>query len=371
MKLLYVVAKSEYFLSHRFFLCLQAQSSGFDVAVATTEFLKKNKSKIADINSLLVRFKRGSLNHFIEIRTIFDLLIAFRKFRPSLVHNVALKPALYGAAIARFCGIPSVNAVNGFGYIFTSRHIKARFLRPFVKCALKFILNHSSVTVLVQNQQDFESCKRLLPKSELYLVLGSGVDAKTFYPVVSQGIFTFTLVARMLWSKGVGEFVEAAENFVKNNPSVKVRFLLVGDPDPENPESIPLAILKKWHQEGVVEWLGYEDNIQHVYAQTHVAVLPSYREGLPKSLIEAMACGLPIITTDAIGCGDIVHDGNGIKVPVQNVVALEKAFEKCFFDKKLCEKMGRQGRKESETVYASDVVNRQIIEIYTKILQKI
>ncbi len=337
MKLLYVVANSEYFLSHRLSLCRHAQASGFNVAVATTKFSEKNKSKIADIETYLVRFKRGSLSPFVEIKTILDLLAVFKKIRPSLIHNVALKPALYGA----------------------------------VKLALKFILNHSSVRVLVQNQQDFESCKIMLPKSELYFVPGSGVDTKTFYPVVRQGIFTFTLVARMLWSKGIREFVKAAEIFVKNNPSAEVRFLLVGDPDPENPESIPLAILKKWHQESVVEWLGHEDNVQHVYAQTHVAVLPSYREGLPKSLLEAMACGLPIITTDAIGCGDIVHESNGIKVPVKNVEDLQKAFKKCFFDKKRCEKMGDQGRDQAEKIYSSDIINRQIINIYNKILRKI
>ena len=370
MRLLYVVAKAEYFLSHRLALCRQTQASGFNVAVATTEFPKKDIHKVAGIDTFPVEFKRGSLNPFVEIKTIIHLLAAFKKFRPSIMHNVALKPALYGAAIARFYNIPSVSAINGFGYIFTSRQLKARLLRPFVKLTLKFILNHSSVSVLVQNQQDFLDCKALLPKSDLHFVPGSGVDTKTFHRVTKQGAFTFTLVARMLWSKGVGEFVEAAKNFVANNPSKKVRFLLVGSPDPENPESIPLTILEKWHKEGAVEWLGHVDDIQNIYAQSHVAVLPSYREGLPKSLLEAMACELPIITTDAVGCGDIVHKGNGIKVPIKNLNKLEKAFERCFADQKACEKMGQQGRNEVEKMYCIDIINRKIINIYNKILHK-
>jgi len=370
MKLLYVVAKAEYFLSHRLALCRQAQSSGFNVAVATTDFPKKDIHKIAGIDTFPVEFRRGSLNPFVEIKTIIHLLAAFKKFRPSIVHNVALKPALYGAAIARFYNIPSVSAINGFGYIFTSRHLKARLLRPFVKLALKFIINHSSATVLVQNQQYFLDCKALLPKSDLHYVPGSGVNTKTFYQVAKQGVFTFTLVARMLWSKGVGEFVGAAKNFVANNSSKKVRFLLVGSPDPENPESIPLTVLEKWHKEGAVEWLGHVDDIQNIYAQTHVAVLPSYREGLPKSLLEAMACELPIITTDAVGCGDIVNKGNGIKVPIKNLIELEKAFETCFADQKACEKMGLQGRKEIEKTYCIEIINREIINIYNKILHK-
>ncbi len=371
MRLLYVVANAEYFLSHRLALAKAAQALGFDVAVATTQFKENDYIQIGRIKSFLVKFKRGSLNPFVELKTVFSLLRVFREFKPSLVHNVALKPALYGTMIARIYKVPSVNAINGFGYIFTSYHLRARLLRPFVKYALKLILNHSHVSVIVQNQQDYLTCKALLPKSNLYFVPGSGVDTKIFYPALNKGakIFTFTLVARMLWTKGVKEFVEAAKEFVKNNPSQKVRFLLIGSPDLENPESIPLAILEKWNEEGIVEWLGHVDNVQKIYAQTHVAVLPSYREGLPKSLLEAMACGLPIITTDAIGCDEIVNEGNGIKVPTKNIESLKEAFEKCISNKPMCKLMGNRGREQAENLYSSDIINLKITNIYNKILK--
>lgn len=368
MRLLYIVARAEYFLSHRLALAKEAQAAGYTVAVATTQFCEKNICQLAGFEIFFTRFKRGGINPFAELKTIFDLIKVFKKNQPDIVHNVALKPALYGSAIARFYKIPTINAINGFGYIFTSNHLKARLLRPFIKFALKWILNHSSVHVIVQNQQDYLECKTLLPKCSLSLVLGSGVDAKIFYPVSSyQGTFTFTLVARMLWSKGVREFVEAAKIFIKNNPEKKIRFLLVGAPDPENPEAISLEILRKWNQEGVVKWLGAHDNIQEIYSQTHVAVLPSYREGLPKSLLEAMACGLPIITTDAVGCRDIIDGTNGIKVPVKNVEALVKAFEECVANPKMCKAMGKQGRIKAENVYSIDIINRQILDIYRKI----
>lgn len=371
MKLLYVVARAEYFLSHRLALAEAAQILGFDVGVATTQFQENDRLKIGQIKNFLVNFKRGSLNLFVELKTIFSLFKVFREFKPLLVHNVALKPALYGAIIARFHRIPSVNALNGFGYIFTSHHLKARLLRPLIESALKLVLNHSSVSVIVQNQQDYLTCKVLLPKSNLYFVPGSGVDINAFYPVIdgNEKIFTFTLVARMLWTKGVNEFVEAAKEFLKDNPSQKVRFLLVGSPDLENPESIPLAVLEKWNEEGVVEWLGHVDDIQKIYAQTHVAVLPSYREGLPKSLLEAMACGLPIITTDAVGCGQIVNEGNGIKVPAKNVGDLKKAFEKCVVNKPACKLMGDKGREQAENLYSSDIINLKITNIYNQILK--
>ncbi len=367
MKLLYVVARAEYFLSHRLALAMDAKAAGYSVAVVTTQFCEKDTHQLTGLDTFPIRFKRGGVNPLAELKTIFDLIKVFKKNTPALVHNVALKPVLYGAAIARFYKIPSVNAINGFGYIFTSHQLKARILKPFVKLALKCILNHGNVGVIVQNQQDYFECEALLPKCNLSLVLGSGVDVEAFYPVASQGVFTFTLVARMLWSKGVGEFVEAARSFIKNNPTASVRFLLVGSGDPENPESIPLDILQKWKREGVVEWLEHTNDIQHVYAQTHVAVLPSYREGLPKSLLEAMACGLPIITTDAIGCGDIVHEGNGIKVPVKSVSALQSAFEKCFANQDACQTMGRVGREEAEKKYSIDIINQQVLAIYSKI----
>lgn len=371
MRLLYFVAKAEYFLSHRLDLARYAQTSNFDVAVSTTLFQKNDTAKINGIKNFAVRFKRGSLNPFREIQTLIDLFFVFKKFRPAIIHNVALKPSLYGALLARFYGIPSVNSINGFGYIFTSRHLKAKLLRPLVRCALRLILNHSTVAVMVQNQQDYMACKALLPKSDLYLVSGSGVDVKAFYPVKDKSaeFFTFTLVARMLWTKGIKEFVNAAEEFVRDNPAQKVRFLLVGSPDTENPESIQQDILRKWASEGVVEWLGHVDDVRSVYAQTHVAVLPSYREGMPKSLLEAMACGLPIITTDAIGCDEIVHSDNGIKVPIKSVEGLKKAFEKCVADKIACEVLGSRGRELAENLYCNDVINAKIVNIYNKILK--
>lgn len=368
MNLLYVVAKAEYFLSHRLDLANCAKDAGFNVAVATTSFSKTDTLRLNGLTAFVVRFVRGSLNPFTEFKTVFDLVNIFRNFRPGLVHNVALKPALYGAAIARFYGLPSVNAINGFGYVFTSNQLKARLLRPLVKLALRLVLNHKSVRVIVQNRDDYNECAALLPRCELSLIAGSGVDIQAFSFKHYSGIFTFTLAARMLWSKGVGEFVDAAKMFRLNNPGKEVRFLLVGSPDSENPESIPVAVLKEWQLEKVIEWRGYSDNIQEIYAQTSVAVLPSYREGMPKSLLEAMACGLPVITTNVRGCYDLVENGvSGIMVPVRSVSALCAAMQECYADHDRCSRMGAAARKNVELLYSSGIINRKFIVIYNKI----
>lgn len=365
MKLLYVVARAEYFISHRLDLALAASDAGFEVAAATTDFSTNDHKKLKNIENFLVRFKRGSLNPVTEIKTIFDLIKVFKRFHPNIVHNVGLKPALYCALISRFYGVLSVNSINGFGYIFTSNQLKAKLLKPFVRFALKFLLNRSNIAVIVQNSEDYKDCLSLLPKCKLHLITGSGVDVQAFSPHPHQGVFTFTLVARMLWSKGVGEFTEAAKFFKVNNPNAEVRFLLVGSPDSENPETVPEDTLKKWHDEQIIEWIEHTDKVALIYAQTSVAVLPSYREGMPKSLLEAMACGLPVITTNARGCDDLVDDGvNGIKVPVHNVAALCNAMQRCYLDPKICEAMGSNARDSAINIYATEVINRQIMNIY-------
>ncbi len=372
MKLLYVVARAEYFVSHRLSLAHAAMENGFEVAVATTNFSQKDSVKLNGIHNFWVRFKRGSLNPFTEIKTILDLFKVFKNFRPNLVHNVGLKPALYSAALARLYGASSINSINGFGYIFTSNQLKARVLKPFVSLALKLALNHSDVTVIVQNSDDYNDCSLLLPKCNLHLVAGSGVDVNAFLPQPYDGVFTFTLVARMLWSKGVKEFVEAATLFKNKNPDASVRFLLVGSPDSENPEAVPYGVLQDWCNEKILEWCEHTDDIVSVYGSTSVAVLPSYREGMPKSLLEAMACGLPVITTFARGCDDLVQDGiNGMKVPVKDSGALFNAIQKCYLDAEACKIMGDNGREKVENFYSITIINSQIIGLYIKISRKL
>ena len=224
----------------------------------------------------------------------------------------------------------------------------------------------------MQNADDYRDCLKLLPKCNLHLVAGSGVDVQDFSPSIYQGIFTFTLVARMLWSKGVGEFVEAAKLFKMHNPNAKVRFLLVGSPDYENPESVPEFNLNNWHDDKIIEWVEHTDNISSIYGETSVAVLPSYREGMPKSLLEAMACGLPVITTNARGCNDLVQDGlNGLKVPVRDIGGLYNAMQRCYNEQGICDSMGRNARNKAVSVYSTEIINNLILNIYGGVFNKI
>lgn len=358
-KLLYVVAKSEYFLSHRYDLAKAAKTNDFDVAVASTEFTKP----LSEIKTFLVAFKRGSINPWREFIVLWQLLKVVCLYKPNLIHNVALKPALYGGMLARIFKIPSINSINGFGYIFTSSQLKARILKPLITLFLRVVLNHSKATIIVQNHDDFADCVKILPKAKLKLVPGSGVDTKHFYPNSKKlsAPLTFVLVARMLWSKGVQEYVDAAIQ-VKKQFSAS-RFLLVGEPDLENPESIPLEVLNNWNKQGFVEWLGHQSDIKNIYNSAHVAVLPSYREGMPKSLLEAMACGLPIITTNARGCKDLFCD-NGYLVLAKDDKALTVAMIDFINSPQFHKNMAANSLQAVQKFYDSEIINKQIIDIY-------
>lgn len=358
MKLLYVVAKAEYFLSHRLSLAQFAKQNGFKVAVASTPFT-------SEFETYSISFKRGGVNLFYELKTLLNLLKVFLKYKPEIVHNVALKPVLYGSILGRMLNIKTINSINGFGYIFTSSQLKAKLLRPFVYFFLKIFLNHKNSTVIVQNIDDYNDCLKILPKANLKIVSGSGVDENYYIPnnLKQKAPFTFVLVARMLYSKGILEYVEAAKIVKQKYP--EVRFLLVGDPDLENPETILESTLKEWHNLNYIEWLGHKKNIKEIYDHSHVAVLPSYREGMPKSLLEAMACGLPIITTNVRGCRDLFCD-NGYLVPLKNTAEIVKAMVCCIENNNL-EPMAQNGRKKIEELYSNNVINSQILNIYKQL----
>ena len=180
-----------------------------------------------------------------------------------------------------------------------------------------------------------------------------------------DGIPLVVLASRMLWDKGVGEFVDAARRVNQNG--IKSRFVLVGDPDPENPMTIPEVILNEWHVEGVVEWWGHREDIPNIFAQSNIVVLPSYREGLPKVLLEAASCGRAIVTTDVPGCREVVRNNeNGLLVPPHDSAALSEAIRKLIHDPSLRAKMGARSRAIVEAEFAGHIVVKKTLDIYER-----
>lgn len=371
LKLLFFVTEDWYFYSHRLPLAIAAKNAGYDVVVVTRvnqhgELIRAHGLKLINIS-----ISRRSRNPFKELLVVFRLFNIYRTEKPDIVHHVALKPVLYGSVAARLAGVSSViNALAGLGFLFVSKQKKAFFLRPFVERAFRILLNRANVRVILQNPDDMSLLinREILKPEQAVLIRGSGVDIQHFnVSEESNEIPLVVLASRMLWDKGVGIFVEAAKELKQQ--SVQARFCLVGEGDPDNPNSIPDSQIEIWQSEKVIEWWGRRNDMPSVFAKSHIICLPSaYGEGVPKVLIEAAACGKPIVTTDAPGCREIVrHQVNGLLVSINDKNELAAALLILINDKKLRINMGQKGREIVEKEFAIDIVVSQTLDLYKKV----
>ena len=308
--------------------------------------------------------RRGT-NPLRDLVTIWKLYQFYRKERPNFVHNFTVKCVLYSSIAAHLAGgCHVINSITGLGYVFINDDLKARLLHIFVRGFYKIALLNTRVVFQNSDDQALFLQQKMVSEAQTILVKGSGVDTSKF--VLSpepEGMLQVVLPARMLWDKGVGEFVAAAQIVHKQNKNA--RFVLAGNCDPANPAAVPLEQLQAWQQEGVVEWCGWQDDMVRVYAQSHIVCLPSYREGLPRSLIEASACGRPIIAADVPGCRQVISQGeNGLLVPVRNAEALAEALCTLLADALLRKRMGLRGREIVEAEYSTERIVSETLDIY-------
>jgi len=308
---------------------------------------------------------RRGLNPLAEIQTAMRLLKLYWQENPDLVHQFTVKCVLYGSLVCRILGIRSVvNSVTGLGYVFMEGGGARRWLRGLIKSSYRLVLRRT--WVIFQNPDDrsvfLES--RLVDPKRVTLIRGSGVDLQHFSPRPEpSGIPLVVLPARMLWDKGVGEFVAAARTLQAEG--LHARFALVGDSDNENPASVHASQLRAWEKEGVIEWWGWKENMADVYAQAAIICLPSYREGVPKTLIEAAACGRPIVTSDVPGCREVVRQGeNGLLVPARDAGALAEVLMGLLQSPEMRREMGICSRKIAEKKFSMELVISQTFAVY-------
>lgn len=319
-----------------------------------------------------LRLERRSLNPASELRSLYDLTALVAAERAELVHGFTIKSAVYGAWAARLAGAPArVSSITGLGYVFTSPDLKARALRPAVRAAMKSALDGPRARLIVQNSDDlaFFRDNGLCQADHLRLIRGSGVDLSRFRPSTRSrsGPFTVVLAARLLWDKGLADYVDAARRL--KAAGAEIRFLLAGGPDNDNPATVPAEIVRQWANEGAIEWLGHVDDMAALFATVDAVALPSRREGLPKSLIEGAAAGLPLVTVDAPGCREVVRHGiDGFVLPVGDVDALANAFLQLAGDSDLARRMGRAARQRAGEFDETLVVDATI-DVYNEILE--
>ncbi|MDP5012208.1 MAG: glycosyltransferase family 4 protein [Alphaproteobacteria bacterium] len=362
-KLIYLVADDRYFCTHRLPLAAAAQQQGFDVHVICPQGDSCEKIIHAGLTFHPLPFNRKSLNPFDGIKTVSLIYKLYKQLKPDCVHHVAIKPVLFGTIAARLAGVPKiVNAVAGLGHVFASR---SWLIFP-LRIMMHGLLRSPHVKIIVQNPEDQIELESLAQKP-VRLIYGAGVDTDQFSPpvaVLPEKPIIITHASRLLWSKGVGELVSAARILREQGHSILVQ--IVGEPDMQNPDAIPADALQAWHDEGVINWLGYQSDMAAIYHKSHIAVLASYyREGIPKTLIEAASVGIPIVTTDMPGCRIIVeHEVNGLLVAPRDASGLAKALAKLINSPEMRKSFGEAGRAHVLEQFASSIIYEQTIALY-------
>jgi glycosyltransferase involved in cell wall biosynthesis len=378
----FVVNHTAFFVSHRLPLAIAAKKAKFDVILMTgqagsnlMEADSENHLIIAQINHKRVAFRSAGVNPLIELFGLMQLIFNIVRFRPHLVHCVSPKGFIYGGIAARLCRVKGlILAMSGMGYVFTDSGKKSIFrsiLGRIYKTLLRFVLSHPNLRLIVQNTDDYKLMLegKILKKSQVELILGSGVELDSFLGCDALNKEKIILLpARMLRDKGVVEFVAAAQIVKKLEPSW--RFILAGVADYQNPSAISSAQLNVWQQEGIVEWLGHVENMAPIFTRAAIVCLPSYREGMPKALLEAAAAACAVITTDVVGCREAIRSGvTGELVPVRDVQALAHVMLKLIRDPMQRIAYGNAGRQRAQSEFSIENVVAKTLNIYDDLLK--
>lgn len=371
-KIIYLVSEDWYFCSHRLPLGIAAKEAGAEVVVATRVRDHGRRIENAGLRLAPIGMERSGRNPLTDLATIREVTALYRRERPDLVHHVALKPILYGGLAARRAGVPAVvNAVAGMGFMFISRGVFARLARPFIMRWQRALMNRPGTRTILQNPDDVRLYTRKIgvAADRITVIPGVGVDIERFRDEPEPfAVPVAVCVSRMLRDKGIHELVEATRRLRQRGVELRVR--LVGPTD-DNPAAIPRATLAAWNREGIVEIVGPSSDIAGEYARAHIAVLPSYREGLPKSLLEAAACGRPMVATNVPGCREVCRDGEtGLLVPARSVVPLADALERLAVDPNLRMRLGANARRLAETEFAEAIIIGRTLALYEEMLGK-
>lgn len=373
MTLLFVVNATDFFISHRLSIALAARDAGFEVHVATGDRDESCEISAHGLTHHLIPLSRSGRNVFAELRSIFFLIFLIQKLKPDLLHLVTIKPVIYGGVAARFSRrIAVISAVSGLGTAFVDRGAKFSLFRRFLEMLFGIALGGPNTHVIFQNEDDRRALRSVgaLSNASTSIIKGSGVDLNKYsFKAEPLGTPIVTFAARLLADKGAREFYAAAH--LLRSRGVAARFWVVGATDPENLTSISEDELGAWGDTGVVEVLGFCQDMQSIFSRSNVIVLPSYREGLPKVLIEAAACGRAIVTTDVPGCRDaIIPYETGLLVPMRNVNALADAIQSLVENPELRKMMGSAGRTLAEHEYGIERVIDAHLSVYWETLSR-
>lgn len=369
-KILLVANTDWYLFRFRLLLAKHLRTQGMEVV-----FVSPSGKYVQDIKANGFRWiewsvGRQTINPFGELQSILRLMRIFQNEQPSLVHLHTIKPVLYGSMAARFVKLSAVvRSITGRGYVFLGNDLRAKILRPLVKGIYRLMLNADTGATIFENQTDrqFFLDESLIHPDRSLIIEGVGVDTDYYSPLPEpEGVPTVLMAGRLLWDKGVGVFVEAARLLKQK---MEVRFILVGEVDPGNPASIELDVVQGWVADGSVEWWGWQSDVRVAISASQLVALPSLGEGIPTILLEAAACGRPIVATNVPGCRDVVQDEvNGLLVPPNDPVMLASALAQLLTNPLLRSKMSKQTRLLAKQRFSSKHIIDQTQKLYLELL---
>jgi glycosyltransferase involved in cell wall biosynthesis len=374
--ILYLVAEDWWFVLHRMHIAQAARRSGFRVIVASD--VDRHGSAIAggDLELIPISWNRRSVNPLRILGQVVATARIYREVRPDLIHHLAIKPSVLGSVAAWLSrSRPVINNLAGLGSVFAEGGTwRTRVLRRILLISFRLTFSGPHTVTIVENADDLELlvAEAGVPPDRVALIPSIGVDLEEFVPREEpEGIPIVRMVARMLKPKGVEYFVEAAR--ILRAREVVVRMQLVGAPDEGNPDSVSVEDIEAWVSEGSVDWLGWRTDMPIVWAESTIAVLPTYyREGIPVSLLEASATGRPLVATDVPGCRDVVDHGvTGLLVEPRDPVGLADAIEELLRDPERRREMGLQGRRRVETQFSRSDVQSATLELYDRMLESV
>ncbi len=326
-----LVSNTDWYLyNFRLSLARALQDNGYEVLLISPGGAYAAKIKEQGFQWIEWQVGRQSIAPWLEVKAIRNLTKIYQQLQPDLVHHHTIKPVIYGGIAARRAELPSVVAsITGRGYTFSAEGLRPKIIEQIVRPFYRHVLQGDNTQIIFENEndQDFFLKAGFVNSKQSHLIESVGVDPEIFFYIPEpKGRVVILLASRMLWDKGVGVLVEAARTLQKKNLEFKLE--LVGDTDPGNPSSIPKEQLHEWEEENLFEWLGWQSDMQGIFARCHIVVLPSFHEGVPTGLLEAAACGRPIVASDIPGCRTAVIDGiTGLLVPPRQAEPLAAALE--------------------------------------------
>ncbi|MDR5759821.1 glycosyltransferase family 4 protein [Caballeronia sp. LZ035] len=370
-------ANTDWYLYHfRLSFASRLRDEGYEVVLLSPEGQYSERLIELGFRWHAVPMHRRSLNPLRELRLILWLAEFLARERAGIIHGFTIKGAVYGALAAKLASVPvRINAIDGMGYVFTSNGIKARVLRPMVRQVMRLAFRGGSSALILQNPDDVALFMqaRIVDKEAVRVVRGAGVDFRRFMPRQETtggeaAPLRVLLAARLIREKGIEDYAEAARILKHENRTI--RFLLAGAPDEGNPTAIGLDVVRRWTEEGLVEWLGHVHDMPALLSNVDVVALPSYyREGLPTTLVEGAACALPLITTDGPGCREVVsrNGEDGLIVPARDARALADAIRLLDDDRALARKLGLAAHEKGLREFDERVVLDKLLTTYREL----